>query len=106
MANNFSDAQVTISNANLTDVVTASNRTLVIDGTMANTGGTSINVTLKKVDSSAGATFTILNEIPLPSGSTLSVPKILLQSSDKIQAQSSSSSGLLTVALNLLTDVA
>ena len=106
MANNFSDAQVAISNASLTDIVTASNRTLVIDGTLANTGGTSINVTLKKYDNSATTAFTILNEVPVPSGSSLKVPKVLLQTSDKIQAQSSSSSGTLTVALNLLTDVA
>ena len=106
MANNFSDAQVAISNASLTDIVTASNRTLVIDGTLANTGGTSINVTLKKYDNSATTAFTILNAVPVPSGSSLKVPKVLLQTSDKIQAQSSSSSGTLTVALNLLTDVA
>ena len=105
MANNFSDAQVTISNASLTDVVTASNRTLVIDGTLANTGGSSINVTLKKYDNSGTAGFFILKEIPLPSGSTIKIPKIVLQTSDKNQAQSDNSSGNLAVVLQLLTDV-
>ena len=105
MANNFSDAQVAISNNSLTDIVTASNKSLVIAGTMSNTGGTTINVTLKKYDNSVTTGFTILNTIPLPSGSSLEIPKIVLQTSDKIQAQSDDSSGNLTVALQLLTDV-
>ena len=105
MANNFSDAQVTISNNSLTDIVTSSNKSLVIAGTMSNTTSSSINVTLKKYDASATATFTILNTIPLPSGSSLELPKIVLQTSDKIQAQSDNSSGHLTVALQMLTDV-
>ena len=105
MANNYSDAQVTNSNNSLTDIVTASNKSLVIAGTMSNTTSSSINVTLKKYDASATATFTILNTIPLPSGSSLELPKIVLQTSDKIQAQSDNSSGHLTVALQMLTDV-
>ena len=105
MANNFSDAQVTISNNSLTDIVTASNKSLVIAGTMSNTTTSSINVTLKKYDASATSTFTILNTIPLPSGSSLELPKIVLQTSDKIQAQSDNASGHLTVALQMLTDV-
>ena len=60
---------------------------------------------LKKYDASATSTFTILNTIPLPSGSSLELPKIVLQTSDKIQAQSDNSSGHLTVALQMLTDV-
>lgn len=105
MANNFSDAQVTIANNSLTDIVTASNKSLVIAGTMSNTTTSSINVTLKKYDASATSTFTILSTIPLPSGSSLELPKIVLQTSDKIQAQSDNSSGHLTVALQMLTDV-
>ena len=105
MANNFSDAQVTISNNSLTDIVTASNKSLVIAGTMSNTTSSSINGTLKKYDASATSTFTILNTVPLPSGSSLELPKIVLQTSDKIQAQSDNSSGHLTVALQMLTDV-
>ena len=48
MANNFSDATVAISNNSLTTIFTASNKSLVIAGTLSNTGGTAINVTLKK----------------------------------------------------------
>ena len=106
MANNFSDSQVAISNNSLTDIVTASNKSMVIAGTLSNTGGTSINVTLKKYDNSATTAFSILTSVPLPSGSSLEIPKIILQTSDKIQAQSDNASGNLTVALQLLTDVA
>ena len=105
MANNFEDAQVAISNNSLTDVVTASNKSLVIAGTMSNTGGSAINVTLKKYDNGTTTAFTILNTIPLPSGSSLEIPKIVLNTSDKIQAQSDNSSGNLTVALQMLTQV-
>jgi hypothetical protein len=105
MANNFDDAQVAISNNSLTDVVTASNKSLVIAGTMSNTGGSAINVTLKKYDNGTTTAFTILNTIPLPSGSSLEIPKIVLNTSDKIQAQSDNSSGNLTVALQMLTQV-
>ena len=106
MANNFSDASATISNASLTDIFTASNKSMVIAGTLSNTGTSAINVTIKKYDNSATATFTIIKDAPLPVGSSLEVPKIVLNTSDKVQAQSSSSSGTLDVALQLLTDVA
>ena len=105
MANNFDDAQVAISNNSLTDVVTASNKSLVIAGTMSNTCSSTINVTLKKYDNGTTTAFTILNTIPLPSGSSLEIPKIVLNTSDKIQAQSDDSSGNLTVALQMLTQV-
>ena len=46
MANNFSDAQVSLTDNTLTDIYTASNKSLVIAGTIANTTTTSINVSL------------------------------------------------------------
>ena len=106
MANNFSDAQVTIANSTLTDIATASNKTMCIGGTLTNNHTASIDVTLKKYDSSATTDFPILSTVPLPQGSALEIPKIVLQTSDKIKAQSSHASGHLTVALNLLTDIA
>ena len=105
MANNFSDANVTIANNSLTDIFTATNKSLVIEGTMSNTGSSAINVSLKKYDNSTTTGFFILKEIPLPSGSTIKIPKIVLQTSDKIQAQSDNRSGNLAVVLQLLTDV-
>lgn len=106
MANNFGDAQVTISNNSLTDVFTATNKSLIIAGTISNTGSVSLNVTLKKYDNGTTTGFTILSSVPLPVGSSLQIPKVVLNTSDKIQAQSDNSSGLITVALQLLTDVA
>ena len=106
MANNFSDASVTISNASLTDIFTASNKSMVIAGTISNTGNSSVNISIKKYDNSATATFTIIKDAPLPVGSSLNIPKLVLNASDKVQAQSSSSSGNIDVALQLLTNVA
>mgnify|MGYP000029177195 FL=1 len=105
MANNFSDAQVSLTDATLTDVFTASNKSLVIAGTIANTTTTSINVSLKKYDNSATAGKFIFENIPLPTGSSIELPKIVLQTSDKIQAQSDNGSGNADVHLQLLTDV-
>ena len=48
MANNFNDSQASLTNANLTDIFTASNKSLVIAGTISNTTTTSILVSLKK----------------------------------------------------------
>ena len=106
MANNFSDASVTISNASLTDIFTASNKSMVIAGVVSNTGTSSVNISIKKYDNSATATFTIIKDAPLPVGSSLEVPKIVLNTSDKVQAQSDNASGNIDVVLQLLTDVA
>jgi hypothetical protein len=105
MANNFSDAQISLTDATLTDVFTASNKSLVIAGTISNTTTTSINVSLKKYDDSATAGKFIFENVPLPTGSSLELPKIVLQTSDKIQAQSDNASGHADVHLQLLTDV-
>ena len=106
MANNFSDASATISNASLTDIFTASNKSMVIAGVVSNTGTSAVNISIKKYDNSATATFTIIKDAPLPVGSSLEVPKIVLNTSDKVQAQSDNASGNIDVVLQLLTDVA
>jgi len=105
MANNFSDAQVTLTDATLTDVYTASNKSMVIAGTLSNTTSASINVSLKKYDNSATAGKFIFKDVPLPTGSSLEIPKVVLQTSDKIQAQTDDASGNCDVHLQLLTDV-
>jgi len=106
MANNFSDASATISNSSLTDIFTASNKSMVIAGVVSNTGTSAVNISIKKYDNSATATFTIIKDAPLPVGSSLEVPKIVLNTSDKVQAQSDNASGNIDVVLQLLTDVA
>ena len=105
MANNFSDAQTSLTNATLTDVFTASTKSLMIAGTIANTTTTSMNVSVKKYDNSATAGKFIFKNVPLPAGSSLELPKVVLQISDKIQAQTDDASGNCDVHLQLLTDV-
>lgn len=105
MANNFSDAQTSLTNATLTDIFTATNKSLVIAGTIANTTTVSMNVIVKKFDNSASAGKFIFKNVPLPAGSSLELPKVVLQTSDKIQAQTDDASGNCDVHLQLLTDV-
>lgn len=105
MANNFDEKSLTISNNSLTDVYTASNKSMVVTGTLANTGSVSLNITLKKYDASTTSTFTKFKDVPVPVGSALTIPKIVLNTSDKIQAQSDNASGNLDVSLELLTDI-
>lgn len=105
MANNFSDAQTSLTDDTLTDVYTATNKSLVIAGTIANTTTTSMNVSVKKYDDSGSAGKFIFKDVPLPTGSSLELPKIVLQTSDKIQAQTDDASGNCDVHLQLLTDV-
>ena len=105
MANNFSDAQTSLTNATLTDVFTATTKSLMIAGTIANTTTTSMNVSVKKYDNSATAGKFIFKNAPLPAGSSLELPKVVLQTSDKIQAQTDDASGNCDVHLQLLTDV-
>lgn len=105
MANNFSDAQASLTDATLTDVFTATNKSLVIAGTVANTTTTSMNVSVKKYDDSATAGKFIFKNVPLPQGSSLELPKVVLQTSDKIQVQTDDSSGNCDIHLQLLTDV-
>ena len=73
MANNFSDAQTSLTDATLTDVFTATNKSLVIAGTISNTTTTSMNVTVKKYDDSGSAGKFIFKDVPLPTGSSLDV---------------------------------
>ena len=105
MANNFNDSQVSLTDATLTDVFTATNKSLVIAGTISNTTTTSMNVSIKKYDNSATAGKFIFKDVPLPSGSSLELPKIVLATSDKVQAQTDDATGNCDVHLQLLTDV-
>src|SRR6056300_81930 len=102
MANNFSDAQASLTDATLTDVYTATNKSLVIAGTVANTTTTSMNVSVKKYDDSATAGKFIFKNVPLPQGSSLELPKVVLQTSDKIQVQTDDASGNCDIHLQLL----
>ena len=105
MANNFNDVQATISNGALTDVYTATSKTLVVSGTIANTTTTSLTITIKKMDATTSTSFIIIEDAPLIPGSAFKLPKIVLQASDKAQVLSSDSSGNIDVNLQLLESV-
>ena len=105
MANNFNDVQTSITSNVLTDVYTATNKTLVVSGTIANTTTTAVNITIKKMDATTSTSFIIIEDAPLVTNSAFKVPKIVLQTSDKIQVQSDNASGLIDVNLQLLEDV-
>ena len=64
-----------------------------------------MNITIKKMDATTSTSFIIIEDAPLVTGSAFKVPKIVLQTSDKIQVQSDSASGNLDVNLQLLEDV-
>ena len=57
------------------------------------------------MDATTSTSFIIIEDAPLVTGSAFKVPKIVLQTSDKIQVQSDSASGNLDVNLQLLEDV-
>jgi hypothetical protein len=105
MANNFSDAQVSLTASTLTDIFTATNKSLMIAGTIANTTTTPMNVSVKKFDNTESAGKFIFKNAHHPAGSSLELPKVVLQTSDKIQAQTDDASGNCDVHLQLLTDV-
>ena len=89
MANNFSDTSVAFTSNSLTDVFTATAKSLVIAGTVANTSSTtSVNIKISKMDATTSTTFTIVENAPLVVGSAFKIPKIVLQTNDKIQVQS------------------
>tara|TARA_R100001440_G_C2432023_1_gene104548 strand:+ start:108 stop:431 length:324 start_codon:yes stop_codon:yes gene_type:complete len=107
MANNFFPKDVAISNANLTDVFTATNKTLVAFGTLVNTGGSAINVSCKRFDHGTSTSFDVIAPLtPIPSGGALQIPKTVLETNDKLQAKSDNASGTLTVVIGTLQDVA
>ena len=62
MANNFNDVQTSITSNVLTDVYTATNKTLVVSGTIANTTTTAVNITIKKMETlKRGKTFAVID---------------------------------------------
>ena len=66
MANNFSDTSSAITSNSLTDVFTATAKSLVIAGTVANTSSTtSVNIKIAKMDATTSTTFTIVENAPL-----------------------------------------
>ena len=106
MANNFGQADASLSNNSLTTVVsTTSNKQIVIGLIISNTGTASINVDAVLNDGSNDRY--IVKGAPLPVGSSIECArKIVIPSGGSIKAKSDNSSGNADVIVSLLTDVA
>lgn len=105
MANNFSQADATLANNNLTTIVsTTGNKQIVIGLLISNTGTTSINVDAVMNDGSNDRY--IIKNAPLPQGSSLECVngKIVIPSGGSIKVKKDS--GTADVIVSLLTDVA
>jgi archaellum component FlaF (FlaF/FlaG flagellin family) len=104
MANNFSQADTTLANNNLTTVVsTTSNKQIVIGLLISNTGTSAINVTAKLNNGSADRS--IITNAPLPTGASIECiqGKLVIPSGGSIKVQKDG--GTADVIVSLLTDV-
>ena len=104
MANNFSQADTTLANNNLTTVVSAtSNKQIVIGLLISNTGTSSINVTAKLNNGSADRS--IVTNAPLPVGASIECiqGKLVIPSGGAIKVQKDGGSA--DCIISLLTDV-
>ena len=104
MANNFSQADATLANNNLTTVVsTTSNKQIIIGLLISNTGATSINVDAVLNDGSNDRY--IIKNAPLPTGSSLECVqgKVVIPSGGSVKVKKDS--GTADVIVSLLTDV-
>ena len=104
MANNFSQADATLANNNLTTVVsTTSNKQIIIGLLISNTGATSINVDAVLNDGSNDRY--IIKNAPVPTGASLECVqgKIVIPSGGSVKVKKDS--GTADVIVSLLTDV-
>ena len=113
MANNFKNAfatSVSTNSSSPTDVYTSNNgsacNSILIELDIANTGTSSVQVTVLVRDSSDNAAFHIIKNAPIPVGSALKVvsgQKIVLNGDDKIQVYASAAT--VDVVASILQDV-
>lgn len=110
MANNFKNggvSGVSINPSSPTSLYTATGvKSIVIELDIANTSTSAITVSAILFDSSANASYHIIKDAPLPSGSTIKVisgQKIVLDTSDEIRVYASSTSA--DAIISVLEDV-
>lgn len=100
MPNNFKNDVTSGVGASLTDIYTAGTgvTATIIGMTCANTTNSSVNVTVKVTDTSAGVTASVVETAPVPSGGSLVViggnQKLVLETTDVLKVQSSASSSI------------
>ncbi len=114
MANNFKNGGTTglsTNSSSPTTLYTANNgsavNSIVIELDIANTGTSAITATALLYDSSATASYHIVKDAPIPSGSTLKVisgQKVVLNGDDQIRAYASASTA--DAIVSVLEDVA
>ena len=100
MPNNFKNDVTFVLGTGLTDIYTAGTgvTATIIGMTCANTTNSSVNVTVKVTDTSAGVTASVVETAPVPSGGSLVViggnQKLVLETTDVLKVQSSASSSI------------
>ena len=114
MANNFKNGGVSGVSTNPsspTTLYTANNgsqiNSIVIELDIANTGTSAITASAVLYDSSANASYHIVKDAPLPSGSTLKVisgQKVVLNGDDEVRVYASASTA--DAIVSVLEDVA
>lgn len=107
MANNFSQADATLADNNLTTVVSAtSNKQIVIGLLISNTGTSSINVDAVLNDGSNDRY--IVKQAPVPIGGALEAisGKVIIPSGGSVKVKSDNASGIADVIISTLEDVA
>ena len=114
MANNFKNGGTTglsTNSSSPTTLYTANNgsavNSIVIELDIANTGTSAITATALLYDSSATASYHIVKDAPIPSGSTLKVisgQKVVLNGDDQIRAYASANTA--DAIVSVLEDVA
>tara|TARA_A100001011_G_scaffold363778_1_gene413957 strand:- start:13 stop:360 length:348 start_codon:yes stop_codon:yes gene_type:complete len=115
MANNFKNGGTTglsTNSSSPTTLYTANNgsqavNSIVIELDIANTGTSAITATALLYDSSATASYHIVKNAPIPSGSTLKVisgQKVVLNGDDQIRAYASANTA--DAIVSVLEDVA
>jgi len=113
MANNFKNAfatSVSTSSGSPTTVYTANNgsavNSILIELDVANTGTSAVSATVLVYDSSGTASYHIVKNAPIPSGSSLKVvsgQKIVLNGDDEIRVYASAAT--VDVVASILEDV-
>jgi hypothetical protein len=114
MANNFKNggvSGVSTNSGSPTTLYTANNgsaiNSIVIELDIANTGTSAISASAVLYDSSAAASYHIVKNAPIPSGSTLKVisgQKVVLNGDDEIRVYATASTA--DAIISVLEDVA
>jgi len=107
MANNFKSTEVTLANANETNIVTATSNNQIMIGFNACNTSTTTAITLDVTLRDGSNDFKIAKAVSIPPASKIEIVrgKYVLATGYSLKAQSSSASGLCDIVVGLLVDV-